>query len=102
MAKTSKKQYCYDYPMPAVTVDTVVVTREAKPRGLLIKRKPAPCAGNGPTPGGFVEPAETLDAAARRELREETGVAVADVEQLAAFGDPGRDPRGWTISVAYL
>jgi 8-oxo-dGTP diphosphatase len=102
MAKTRKKRYTYDYPMPAVTVDTVVVTKGARPRVLLIKRKHDPFAGSWAIPGGFVEPTETLDEAARRELQEETGVAVAEVEQLAAFGDPGRDPRGWTISVAYL
>jgi 8-oxo-dGTP diphosphatase len=53
-------------------------------------------------PGGFVDMEETLDAAARRELREETGVEIADLEQLHTFGDPGRDPRGRTIAVAYL
>jgi 8-oxo-dGTP diphosphatase len=49
-----------------------------------------------------VEPDESLEAAARRELKEETGAEPARLEQLYTFGDPGRDPRGWTISVAYL
>jgi 8-oxo-dGTP diphosphatase len=43
-----------------------------------------------------------LEAAARRELLEETGVTPACLEQLRAFGEPGRDPRGWTISIAFL
>jgi 8-oxo-dGTP diphosphatase len=53
-------------------------------------------------PGGFVDENERLADAARRELEEETGVKVADLEQLYTAGDPGRDPRGWTVSVAYL
>jgi len=97
-----KGRYVYDYERPSVTVDVVIVTREAAPRVLLIRRKHDPFAGAWALPGGFVDPGETLAAAAARELREETGVAGADLEQLAAFGDPGRDPRGWTVSVAFL
>src|SRR6202035_754343 len=50
----------------------------------------------------FVDMDETLEAAARRELVEETGIHAGKLEQLATFGDPGRDPRGRTISVVYL
>ncbi len=53
-------------------------------------------------PGGFVEENERIPDAARRELAEETGVTIADLEQVYTVGDPGRDPRGWTVSVAYL
>jgi len=49
-----------------------------------------------------VDDGETLSDAARRELKEETGVAVEELEQLYTAGDPGRDPRGWTVSVAFL
>jgi 8-oxo-dGTP diphosphatase len=94
--------HTYDYPRPSVTVDVVIVTREASPRVLLIRRKKEPFAGTWAIPGGFVDPGETLVAAAERELREETGVENVALEQLAAFGDPGRDPRGWTVSVAFL
>ena len=97
-----KKMFTYDYPRPAVTVDVVIVTREKKPRVLLIRRKHPPYAGMWAIPGGFVDMGEGLEDAARRELREETGVTVDDLEQLQAFGDPKRDPRGRTISVVYL
>jgi 8-oxo-dGTP diphosphatase len=100
--RMSREKFCYDYPRPAVTVDVLVVTREEPARVLLIRRKHEPFAGRWALPGGFVDPGETLEAAARRELAEETGVAAAELEQLHTFGDPGRDPRGWTITVAYL
>src|ERR1700730_2958691 len=96
-----KKEYIYEYPRPAVTVDIIVVTRGPKPKVLLIRRKHDPFAGCWAIPGGFVEMDETLEAAARRELKEETGVTVDSLEQLYTFGDPGRDPRGRTIAVAY-
>ena len=98
----ARKKYTYDYPRPAVTVDAVIVTREAKPRVLLIRRKHEPFAGAWALPGGFVDMDETLEESARRELREETGVEVGELEQLHTFGDPGRDPRGRTVSVVYL
>jgi 8-oxo-dGTP diphosphatase len=88
---------------PSVTVDIVTVARvERQQKVLLIRRKNPPFEGLWALPGGFVEPHEPLEAAARRELREETGVEPAHLEQLHTFGDPGRDPRGWTISVTYL
>jgi 8-oxo-dGTP diphosphatase len=98
----AKKKYSYDYPRPSVTVDIVLVTREKRPRVLLIRRKHAPFAGMWAIPGGFVDMDETLEAAAHRELREEAGVEAEELEQLHTFGDPGRDPRGRTISVVYL
>jgi 8-oxo-dGTP diphosphatase len=99
---TAKRKFTYDYPRPAVTVDVAIVTREAQPRVLLIRRKHDPFAGMWAIPGGFVDMEEPLEAAARRELREETGVQTGEMEQLHTFGDPGRDPRGRTISVVYL
>ncbi len=88
---------------PSVTVDVVVVARvHGQLSVLLVKRKNPPFAGCWAIPGGFVEPDEPLETAARRELQEETGAIPVRVEQLHTFGDPGRDPRGWTISVAYL
>lgn len=96
------KKYVYDYPRPAVTVDIAIVTRDDKPRVLLIRRKHGPFADCWALPGGFVDMDESLVAAARRELSEETGVETAGLVQIGAFGDPQRDPRGRTISVVYL
>jgi 8-oxo-dGTP diphosphatase len=96
------QRFTYDYPRPAVTVDVVLLTREERPRVLLIRRKNEPYAGAWALPGGFIEMGETLEQSARRELREETGVEIAELVQLQTFGDPGRDPRGRTISVAFL
>lgn len=100
----SKKpaKHSYDYPRPALTVDVVLATREPHPRVLLIKRAKDPFTGTWALPGGFVDENERLIDAARRELVEETGVAVGDLEQLCAAGDPGRDPRGWTVSVVFF
>src|SRR5215212_6634347 len=97
-----KKQYCYDYPRPALTADILLVTREARPRVLLIRRKQEPFADCWAFPGGFVNEGEDPDDAARRELEEETGIKGVKLEQLRAFGKPGRDPRGWTVTIAYL
>jgi 8-oxo-dGTP diphosphatase len=95
-------KYCYAHPHPALTVDVVVVTRGARPMVLLIRRKHAPFAGSWAIPGGYVEIDEPLEDAARREMREETGLDVGRLEQLHTFGDPRRDPRERTISVVYL
>jgi 8-oxo-dGTP diphosphatase len=99
---STKGKYTYEYPRPAVTADIVVVTRAAKPRVLLIRRGRPPFEGSWALPGGFVDMDETLEAAARRELLEETGIKTGAMTQLHTFGDPGRDPRGRTISVVYL
>jgi 8-oxo-dGTP diphosphatase len=102
MSTKGGQKHTYEYPRPALTVDVAIVTREPRPRVLLIRRQKDPFAGSWALPGGFVDENERLADAARREVVEETGVAVADLEQLYTAGDPGRDPRGWTVSVAYL
>tara|TARA_R110002096_G_scaffold3025_2_gene15468 strand:- start:3887 stop:4555 length:669 start_codon:yes stop_codon:yes gene_type:complete len=94
--------YEYEYPHPAVTVDVVIFTvRNDELKVLLIKRALEPFNGQWALPGGFVEMEESLLDAAKRELREETGVAAAYLEQLYTFGEPKRDPRERVISVAY-
>jgi 8-oxo-dGTP diphosphatase len=91
-----------EYPRPSVTVDCVVFAVDQDDlKVLLIQRDLEPFAGQWALPGGFVKMEETLDAAARRELREETGLERVFLEQLYTFGEPERDPRGRVISVAY-
>jgi 8-oxo-dGTP diphosphatase len=94
--------YTYEYPRPAVTVDVVLFTiRAGELAVLMIRRGGTPFKGHWALPGGFVEDNESLERAAARELQEETGVVQTALEQLGAFGDPGRDPRGHTVSVAF-
>ncbi len=94
--------FIYDYPRPAVTVDCIVLRRETpKVYVLLIQRDNPPFEGAWALPGGFVDENEPLDSAAYRELKEETGIDDITLKQLHTFGDPGRDPRGHTISVVY-
>ncbi len=100
-------------PMAAVTVDLVVLTiRDDELAVLCVRRGIPPFAGKLALPGGFVRPDETLVMAAARELADETGLVAAvgsagpggdvHLEQLATYGDPGRDPRQRVVSVAYL
>ncbi|MFG2868775.1 NUDIX domain-containing protein [Streptomyces sp. NPDC048338] len=104
------------FPPFAVTVDLVVLTvRGPALCALVVRRGEAPFKGRWALPGGFVRDDEDLSAAAARELVEETGLCVHDpaapqpapgngahLEQLATYGDPGRDPRMRVVSVAHL
>ncbi len=86
-----------------ISVDVVIFTiRDGALHVLLVRRGVAPFAGRHAIPGGFVDEEESLEAAARRELAEETGVRDVYLEQLYSFGDPGRDPRGRVVTVAYF
>jgi 8-oxo-dGTP diphosphatase len=90
------------YERPSVTVDVVILTvRGGKLEVLLVKRKRWPFEGMWAIPGGFVNPDESLEDAAKRELAEETAVKDVYLEQLYTFGDPGRDPRTRVITVVY-
>jgi 8-oxo-dGTP diphosphatase len=85
---------------PLLTTDCVICDR--KGRVLLIRRKGEPFKGAFALPGGFVEIGETVEAACRREVREEAGVRVGELRLVGVYSDPGRDPRGHTVSVAFL
>lgn len=88
-----------EHPRPNVTVD-LLIFRPAT-QILLIERGGDPFKGYWALPGGYVEKGESLEQAALRELQEETSLENLDLTQLGAFGDPGRDPRDWTVTVAY-
>lgn len=93
------------FPPFAVTVDVVLLTvRDGALQVLLVERDTHPFQGELALPGGFVQASESLEDAAARRLSQETGVSprAAHVEQLGAFGAPGRDPRMRVVSVAYL
>jgi len=88
-----------EYRNPKLTVDGVV-TRDGKI--LLVLRKNEPFRGRWALPGGFVEYGETVEEAVAREVEEETGLATEITGIVGVYSDPGRDPRGHTVSIAYL
>ena len=94
--------YTYKYPRPAVTADCIVITRDAEPKVLLIQRGFDPYKGSWAFPGGFMNMDETTEQCAIRELEEETGLKVTTINQIGAYSKVDRDPRGRTITVAYL
>ncbi len=94
--------FTYEYARPALTVDCVVFgLDEDDLKLLLIQRDLEPFEGQWALPGGFVRVGESTDDAARRELREETGLQKVFLEQLYTFGKPDRDPREHIVSVAH-
>ena len=97
------KKKLSDYPQPSVTVDLVIFTfKDNDLKILLIKRGTDPFENKWALPGGFIKMNESLEDAAKRELREETGVGGVYLEQLYTFGDVKRDPRGRVITVSYM
>jgi 8-oxo-dGTP diphosphatase len=102
-----QKRYCYEWPRPAVTVDIALFTvagelNDLRLQVLLIERDDEPFAGQWALPGGFVRENEDLEAAAVRELEEESGVSWTALEQVEAVGTPGRDTRGHVITVVFV
>jgi len=88
-----------NYPRPYLTADLVVFNDD---KVLLVKRKNHPCMGKWALPGGFSKADETIEETAKRELKEETNADVDDIKLVGVYSKPGRDPRGWVVSVAYL
>ncbi len=82
---------------PLPTVDIII---EIAGKIVLIKRKNPPLGWA--IPGGFVDYGESVEAAARREAREETGLDIEEIRQFHTYSDPDRDPRGHTISVVFV
>ena len=94
-----------EYPRIDVTVDVVALTEvDGDLRLLVVRRGNPPFEGQWALPGGYLEVGEGLAAGASRELHEETGIAVHgdELHQIGAYGEPDRDPRNRTISVAFL
>lgn len=93
-----------EYPKPSLTADVVTFSLDdaGKLCVLLIQRGKDPFAGRWAIPGGFCEPTETVLEAGARELLEETGVRGLPIEELGTYSRPGRDPRGWVVSVAHI
>ena len=94
-----------DYKRPSVTADILILGMNEDYSGLkllLIKRGNHPYLGAWALPGGFIEENETAHKAAERELEEETGLKNVYLEQIYTFSKPGRDPRTWVMSIAYL
>ncbi len=85
-----------------MTADCVVMTKEAVPQVLLIERGFDPFKGCWAFPGGFMNMDETTEQCAIRELEEETGLKVTGLHQIGAYSKVDRDPRGRTVTVAYL
>lgn len=84
---------------PRVTVDVLILYQQ---KLVLIKRKNPPFKGEYALPGGFVEVGETVEQAAIREAKEETGLEIDLIKLLGVYSDPNRDPRGHTISICYI
>jgi 8-oxo-dGTP diphosphatase len=94
--------YSYQHPRPALTVHCVVFGLDDEDlKVLLVERGAEPFAGRWALPGGLVRLSETLDEAARRQLREEAGLSRVFLEQLYTFGDLDRDPRDRVVTIAY-
>lgn len=85
---------------PALTVDIIIVRKDGSV--ILVKRMNSPFKGYWALPGGFVEYGETVETAAVREAKEETGIDIELAGIVGVYSSPDRDPRGHTVSICYL
>ena len=86
----------------SLTTDCVIFTGESRnPKVLLVQRNIDPFQGKWALPGGFLNDEEPLEIGAKRELEEETGLQVENLQQIRAFGAPDRDPRGRTVTIGF-
>lgn len=90
------------WPRPSVTADLMVLAGKNEKKILMVRRGGFPYKGWWALPGGFCEKGEAPEKTAERELGEETGVSVEKYSLLGVFGADGRDPRGWTVTCAFL
>jgi 8-oxo-dGTP diphosphatase len=96
-------EYKYEYPRPGLTADIVIYSYfDLKLRILLIQRAINPFKNSWALPGGFVNEDENVYQAACRELNEETGMQISKLQQFYFASNPGRDPRGWTVSSVFI
>jgi 8-oxo-dGTP diphosphatase len=86
---------------PEVAVDLVIELTDRPGRPVVLVRRGHPPPGHA-LPGGFVDIGETVEHAAKREAREETGLDVSLGELLGVYSDPARDPRGHTVTIVYV
>ena len=92
-----------NYPKPAMTADIVVFAKgDGAYRVLLVRRKGHPFIGRLALPGGFAYENEPIEETAARELAEETGVEHLQLNLVGLYSNPGRDPRGWVVSAAFV
>lgn len=99
----AEAQFTYPHPRPIMAADSVIFSlKNGSLHIVLIRRGHDPYINCWALPGGFVNENEPLALASARELNEETGLSNVPLRQMATFGDPGRDPRGWAVSAVYM
>ncbi len=95
----------YAWKTPSLTADICIISKKGEDeKMLLIRRGNHPCLGKWALPGGFSQEGERIEESAARELSEETGIDMSckELTLVGIYSKPGRDPRGWTVSAAYL
>jgi len=104
-AKFLKNYDIHEFDIPLTSVDMTIFTVEEEVlKVLLVKRAQHPAMGQWALPGGFINIKDdaTLDHTASRKLEEKTGVNISHLEQVSSFGSSSRDPRGWSVTIAYM